>query len=65
MTNQSKKNKKYLESNGIEHIHIALPRETKRAFKSKLSDEGKNMTDFLLKYIYKYVAKNIADKNNL
>lgn len=65
MTNQSKKNKKYLESNGIEHIHIALQRETKRAFKSKLSDEGKNMTDFLLKYIYKYVAKNIADKNNL
>jgi hypothetical protein len=47
MTKQSKKNKKYL--------------ETKRAFKSKLSDEGKNMTDFLLKPIYKYVGKNITN----
>jgi hypothetical protein len=61
MTKQSKKNKKYLESHGIEHIHISLPRETKRAFKSKLSDEGKNMTDYLLKFIYKYVGKNITN----
>ena len=62
MTKQSKKNKKYLEEHGIEHIHISLPRETKRAFKSKLSDEGKNMTDYLLKFIFKYVSKNTTNK---
>lgn len=56
MTKQSRKNKKYLEMNGIEHIHIALSKEIKRAFKSKLSDEGKNMTDFMLKHIRKYIS---------
>jgi hypothetical protein len=58
MTKQSRINKKYLEDNGLEYIHVVLPRETKRAFKSKLSLEGKSMNEFLLKPIYKYVGKN-------
>jgi hypothetical protein len=57
MTNQSKKNKAYLKRNGLEIINVVLPRETKRAFKSNLSLEGKSMNDYLLKCIYKYVAK--------
>lgn len=57
MTKDSKKNQAYLKRNGLEYIHVVLPRETKRAFKSKLSLEGKSMNEFLLKPIYKYVGQ--------
>ncbi len=56
MTKNSKKNQAYLKRNELEYIHVVLPRETKRAFKSKLSLEEKSMNRFLLKPIYKYVG---------
>ena len=57
MNKNTAKNKRYLDAHGLEHIYITLPRETKRVFKSKLSEEGENITGFLLKCIFKYVRK--------
>ena len=63
MTINSKKSQAYLKRNELGYIHVVLPRKTKRAFKSKLSLEGKSMNEFLLKPIYKYVGqKTITNK---
>jgi hypothetical protein len=61
MSNENtQKNKRFLESHGLTTINFNLPIETKRAYKSKISLEGKykDMTEHLLSFIYKYVSKN-------
>ena len=57
MTKNSKKNQAYLKRNELEYIHVVLPRETKRAFKSYCSLGGDSMNDVILKFIFKYVSK--------
>ena len=54
MTKRSRKNKKYIESNGIEHIHIILPEAVKSKFRLATVQNKTTMTDVLLKTIYKY-----------
>ena len=71
MTNQSKKNKKYLESNGIGHIHISLTEPVKSTFRLATVKNKTTMTDILLRTIYKYNSayinkyENLPNKNNL
>ena len=62
MNTQIKRNKKYLKDNGLTTINFNLPIETKRAYKSKISLEGKDMTEHLLSFIFKYVSKNSTSK---
>ena len=62
MNKNTQKNKRFLESHGLTTINFNLPIETKRAYKSKISLEGKDMTEHLLNFIFKYVSKNTTNK---
>lgn len=62
MKSQSQKNREYLERNNLDYIHVVLPREDKRAFKSKTSLEGKSMNDVIIKFIKKYVKKAFTSR---
>lgn len=45
------------------NINFFLPTETKKAFKLSALKNGKEMTELLINYVNKYVAKNtIADR---
>ena len=71
MIKQSRNNKKYLESNEIEHIHIALPEVVKSIFRLATVQNKITMTEFLLRTIYKYNSayinkyENLPNKNNI
>jgi hypothetical protein len=43
---------------GIKRLNINIPTELHRSFKSATAAQGLEMTDVLLEFIEKYVAKN-------
>jgi predicted DNA binding CopG/RHH family protein len=43
---------------GIKRLNINIPTELHRRFKSTTAAQGLEMTDVLLEFIEKYVAKN-------
>ena len=71
MTKQLRKYKKYIEPNGIEHIHILLPEDAKSKFRLAAVQNKTTMTNVLLKTIHKYNSayinkyENLSNKNNL
>ena len=46
------------EGTGIKRLNINIPTELHRSFKSTTAAQGLEMTDVLLEFIEKYVAKN-------
>jgi hypothetical protein len=46
------------EGKGIKRLNINIPTELHRSFKSTTAAQGLEMTDVLLEFIEKYVAKN-------
>jgi hypothetical protein len=49
---------KIKEGTGIKRLNINIPTELHRSFKSATAAQGLEMTDVLMEFIVKYVAKS-------
>ena len=49
---------KIKEGTGIKRLNINIPTELHRSFKSATAAQGLEMTDVLMEFILKYVAKS-------